>query len=124
LLNDPPSDAKAGRAHCRTYAAGAPGGALRAAHPRQGRIIDAISQVLADERDPMQARAVHARVETLLGEPVRWSSVKATLAGNLDGPAPRFVRVARGRYGVPSPAPASAARQATRETRTSTRKQA
>ena len=28
---------------------------------------------------------------------------KATLAGNLDGPAPRFVRAARGRYGVPPP---------------------
>jgi hypothetical protein len=31
---------------------------------------------------------------------VRWTSVKATLAGNLDGPAPRFVRVAHGRYTV------------------------
>ncbi len=40
------------------------------------------------ERDPMQARDVHARVEALLGEPVRWSSVKATLAGNVTGPAP------------------------------------
>lgn len=51
----------------------------------------------------MQARDVHAQVETFLGEPVRWASVKATLAGNLKGPASRFVRVARGRYGVPPP---------------------
>ncbi len=51
----------------------------------------------------MQARDVHARVEALLGETVRWASVKATLAGNLAGPAPRFVRLARGRYGVPTP---------------------
>jgi hypothetical protein len=51
----------------------------------------------------MQARDVHAQVERLLGEPVRWASVKATLAGNLEGPAPRFVRVARGRYGVATP---------------------
>jgi HB1, ASXL, restriction endonuclease HTH domain len=77
--------------------------AVAAAHPRQGRIIDAISQVLSEEGDPMQARDVHAHIETLLGEPVRWASVKATLAGNLEGPAPRFVRVARGRYGVPPP---------------------
>jgi hypothetical protein len=49
----------------------------------------------------MQARDVHAQVETLLGEPVRWASVKAMLAGNLNGPTPRFVRVARGRYGIP-----------------------
>jgi hypothetical protein len=48
----------------------------------------------------MQARDVHARVEALLGEPVRRSSVKATLAGNLKGLDPRFVRVARGRYGA------------------------
>ncbi len=51
----------------------------------------------------MHARDVYARVEALLGAPVRWSSVKATLAGHLKGPAPRFVRVARGRYGVPPP---------------------
>ncbi len=103
LLNDPYSNGEAGREHSRTCATGAPGGALGGAHPRQGRIIDAISQVLVDERGPMRARDVHAQVEKLLGEPVRWSSVKATLAGNLKGPAPRFVRVARGRYGVPPP---------------------
>jgi hypothetical protein len=80
-----------------------PGETVAAAHPRQGRIIDAIAQVLSDEGDPMQARDVHTQVETLLGEPVRWASVKATLASNLEGPAPRFVRVARGRYAVPPP---------------------
>jgi hypothetical protein len=104
LLNGASSAAEAGREHGRTCAAEAPVGALGAAHPRQGRIIDAISQVLIVARDPMRARDVHARVETLLGEPVRWSSVRATLAGNLKGSAPRFVRVARGRYGVPSSA--------------------
>ena len=83
--------------------ASAGGRALGAMHPRQGRIIDAISKVLMDERGPLQAREVHARVEGILGHPVRWSSVKATLAANVTGPAPRFVRVARGRYGAPSP---------------------
>jgi hypothetical protein len=72
----------------------------------------------------MQARDVHAHVETLLGEPVRWASVKATLAGNLKGPTARFVRVARGRYGVPSLAQTSVALAATRETRASPREQA
>ena len=104
LLNDASSNAEARRERTRTCATGAPGGAVGAAHPRQGRIIDAISQVLIDERDPMQARDVQARVETLMGEPVRWSSVKATRADNLKGPAPRFIRVARGRYGLPSSA--------------------
>lgn len=50
----------------------------------------------------MQAHDVHAAVEALLGESVRWASVKATLAGNIHPPAARFVRVARGRYGLPS----------------------
>jgi hypothetical protein len=52
----------------------------------------------------MQTREVHVQVEALLGEPVRGATVKATLAGKLDGPTPRFVRVARGRYGLaPTP---------------------
>jgi hypothetical protein len=67
----------------------------------QGRVIDAVTQVLSDHPEPLQAREVHTRVETLLDEPVRWTSVKATLAGNVDGAAPRFVRVARGRYAIP-----------------------
>ena len=46
----------------------------------------------------MQAGDVHAQIEALLGERVRRASVKATLAGNVHGPSPRFVRVARGRY--------------------------
>jgi len=87
----------------RVCALGTPGEPIGAAHPRRGRIVDAISRVLWDEGDPMQARDVHARVETLLGEPVRWTSVRATLAGNLKGPAPRFAPATRGRYGVPPP---------------------
>jgi len=87
----------------RIGARGAPGEAVGAKHPRQGRIIDAITRVLSDHGEPMQARAVHAAVEVLLGEAVLWSSVKATLAGNLARPAPKFVRVARGRYDMPLP---------------------
>jgi len=66
----------------------APGEAIGAAHPRLGRIINAIAEVLSDHGDPMRARDVHAEVETLLGEPVRWASVKATLAGNLTARPP------------------------------------
>jgi hypothetical protein len=68
--------------------------------PRGGQIVDAVTRVLGDHRQPLQAREVHARVEVLLDEPVRWASVKATLAGNVHGAAPRFVRVARGRYAI------------------------
>lgn len=66
--------------------------------PRPGRIVDAVTAVLGEDREPLQAREVHARVETLLDETVPWGSVKATLATNVRGPAPRFERVARGCY--------------------------
>ncbi len=125
LLNDASCDAGARREateDSRTCASGAAGEALGDSHPRQGRIIDAISQVLIEQGDPMQARDVHAQVELLLGERVRWASVKATLAGNLKGPAPRFVRIARGRYGVPPPPnpPSIDARPPTRRRRAPT----
>src|SRR5690242_12858604 len=82
----------------------------RRLNPRQGSIIDAVVRVLSDHSRPLQAREVHAGVEALLGEPVRWASVKAALAGNVQGAAPRFVRVARGRYAIcsvsdPQPSP-------------------
>jgi len=100
LLDGPSRDTETSCEQGRTCATGAPGWAPAAAHPRQGRIIDAITQVLSGDVDPMRVGDVHAQVERLLGEPVRRATVKATLAGNLDGPAPRFVRVARGRYGA------------------------
>ncbi len=60
--------------------------------------MEAVVRVLADRHEPMQAKAIHAAVEGLLGESVRWASVKAALAGNVSGASPRFVRVGRGRY--------------------------
>jgi|SRR5271166_691029 len=72
----------------RTCGPVVPEEAVGAAHPRQGRLIKAITRVLSEEGEPMQAREVHAQVETLVGEPVRWASVKATLAGNLTARPP------------------------------------
>lgn len=69
-------------------------------HRRAGWIVEAIVRVLKDQGGPMQAKEVHAAVETLLGKPVRWSSVKAALAANVGGASPRFVRVAKGRYAL------------------------
>ncbi len=48
----------------------------------------------------MCAEEIHAALEALLGERVRRPSVKATLAGNLDGPTPRVARVARELYRI------------------------
>jgi len=72
--------------------------AIGARHRRPGWIVDAIVRVLAGQQEPMQARAIHAAVEALLGEPVLWGSVKSSLATHVSGSTPRFVRVARGRY--------------------------
>jgi hypothetical protein len=65
---------------------------------RPGWVLKAVVQVLADRDEPMRAKDIHAAVEASLGEPVRWASVKAALAGNVSGASPRLVRVARGRY--------------------------
>ena len=54
--------------------------------------------MLADQEGPMRAKDIHVAVEAVLGERVRWASVKAALAANVTGASPRFVRVARGRY--------------------------
>jgi hypothetical protein len=46
----------------------------------------------------MRFTQVHAAVEALLGEPVSSDSVGWVLSSDVGGPAPLFVRVARGRY--------------------------
>ncbi len=63
-----------------------------------GWVLKAVVQVLGDRGEPMRAKDIHAAVETSLGAPVAWSLVKASLAANVLGTSPCFVRVARGRY--------------------------
>lgn len=65
---------------------------------RPGWVRDAVVRVLADHGGPMRVTSVHAAVEALLGEPVSSDSVSWALASDVRGPAPLFVRVARGRY--------------------------
>lgn len=65
---------------------------------RPGWVLKAVIQVLADRGEPMRVKDIHMAVETLVGESVAWSSVKMALARNVAGPAPRVVRIARGRY--------------------------
>ncbi|HMD56557.1 MAG TPA: hypothetical protein VKG82_03690 [Solirubrobacteraceae bacterium] len=73
-------------------------GAIGAAHQRHDRVVAAVVSVLEMHAAPMHARDVHRAVEALMGRPVRWTSVKACLASNVAGAAPRFVRVSRGQY--------------------------
>lgn len=69
-------------------------------HRRVGWVVEAVVQVLTDRQEPMRAKEIHLAVEALLGKPVSWSSIKGALATNVSGPTPRFVRLARGRYGL------------------------
>jgi hypothetical protein len=61
-------------------------------------VLEAVVRVLADRREPMRAKDIHAAVEVLIGERVPLPSVKGALAKPVAGSSARFVRVARGRY--------------------------
>ncbi len=60
-------------------------------------MIDTITAVLKLADRPMRARDIHTAAEELLGRPIKWTSVKATLAGHACGPQPRFQRTLTGR---------------------------
>lgn len=65
---------------------------------RRGWVLEAITKVLEVHGEPMQAIAIHAAVEELLGEPVCWSSVKNCLSEGVRLRSGRFERVGHGRY--------------------------
>ena len=68
--------------------------------PRIGAIVDTITAVLELADQSMRARDIHSAAEELLGEPIKRSSVKATLATHASGPHPRFQRTGYGRYRI------------------------
>ena len=76
------------------------GSPIGSRHRRHDWVLEAVLGVLAERSEPMRARDVHGAVEALLGEPVRWGSVKKCLSSNVTGTSPRFVRVARGLYAI------------------------
>ncbi len=76
------------------------GSPIGSGHRRDDWVLEAVLRVLAERKEPMRARDVHGAVEALLGEPVRWGSVKKCLSSSVTGVSPRFARVARGRYAI------------------------
>jgi hypothetical protein len=78
------------------------------ANPREPRpvpakvspVLDTVTLVLDRAGEPMRAREIHAAAEQLAGGPLRWTSVKGTLAAYTEGPNPRFERVRRGYYRI------------------------
>jgi hypothetical protein len=67
---------------------------------RIGAVIDTITSVLKLAEQPMRARDIHSVAEELLGRPIKWTSVKATLAEHARRPRPRFQRTGHGRYRI------------------------
>ncbi|HEY5479364.1 MAG TPA: hypothetical protein VIJ84_07105, partial [Gaiellaceae bacterium] len=61
-------------------------------------VLETVTLVLELAGDPMRAREIHAAACELAGEPLRWSSVKRTLAAYASGSDPRFRRIRRGMY--------------------------
>ena len=70
----------------------------RSAPPRPTRVLDLVTLVLTHAGQPMRARDIHADAETLAGQDLLWSSVKASLAAGASGESPRFERLSRGMY--------------------------
>ena len=66
--------------------------------PKPSPVLDTVRLVLAHAGEPMRARDIHAAAEELLGQPLKWSSVKATLAEHAGTSKRRFDRFSHGRY--------------------------
>ena len=66
--------------------------------PRVGAVVGAINSVLELADGPMRVREIHAAAEELHGGPIKWTSVKDTLATHATGTRPRFERASRGWY--------------------------
>ena len=67
-----------------------------------GVVLRAVVDVMASQERPMALSEVHAAVECCLGHPVSPESVNSCLSTGARGSAPRFRRVARGRYVIAS----------------------
>ena len=65
---------------------------------RPSPLLETVTTVLELADRPMRAREIHAAAEHLLGEPLRWSSVKGILAAYTSGGDRRFQRIRRGCY--------------------------
>jgi hypothetical protein len=63
-------------------------------------VLETVTLVLELAGEPMRAREIHAAAEQLAGEPLRWTSVKGTLAAYAEGCEARFERVRRGYYRI------------------------
>ena len=70
--------------------------------PRPSPVLETVARVLTLAQEPMRAREIHDAAETLAGQPLHWSSVKASLAAGASAQSPRFERLSRGMYRLAS----------------------
>jgi hypothetical protein len=63
-----------------------------------GAVQRAVVKVLAAAQRPMTVLETQAAVAYLLGHPVSKGSINCCLSTGVQGPTPRFERIARGRY--------------------------
>jgi hypothetical protein len=70
--------------------------------PRPSPVLETVARVLTLAREPMRAREIHEAAETLAGQPLHRSSVKASLAAGASAQPPRFERLSRGMYRLAS----------------------
>ena len=68
----------------------------RPAHTVAARIVE----VLQRAAGPMRIRDIHAACERELGRPIPSSTVKDSLSEHTNSPAPRFIRITHGFYGL------------------------
>ena len=61
-------------------------------------MLETVTRVLERADQPMRAREIHAAAEQLVGEALRWTSVKAALAAGSSSRSLRFQRVRHGIY--------------------------
>jgi len=62
-------------------------------------VLEIVTTVLELAGEPMRAREIHAAAGELIGESIRWSSVKGILSAHtIGGGDRRFRRIRRGCY--------------------------
>jgi hypothetical protein len=67
---------------------------------RPAPVLETVTQVLDATKAPMRARVIHRAAEELLGEQLRWPSVRGVLSAYTIGGDRRFQRVAHGTYAM------------------------
>jgi hypothetical protein len=65
--------------------------------PSPSPVLETVTRVLTLAQEPMRAREIHYAAETLAGQPLHWSSVKASLAAGASAQSARFDASVAGR---------------------------